>query len=105
MPLADDIHLSHAADEDLRAIGGITERMLFGELAGLPTLTEEQCPPLTWQPGPEVLRRIDIGDYCVTFTIRSEPDGSRTAVVERVVLRADLEGWIAEQIEKAEAEQ
>jgi hypothetical protein len=105
MPLADHIHLSPAADEDLRAIGGATERLLFGELAGLPTLSEEDCPPLTWQPGTEILRRIDIGDYCVTFTIRSESDGSRTTVVERVVLRADLEAWIAAQIEQAEAGQ
>lgn len=102
MPIADDIELSVAADADLRSIGGMTEQFLFGELYRLPTLSEDECRPLIWQPEGESLRRVEIGDYSVTVTIENAPAGRRVAVVERVVLTADLDRWLDEQVKRAE---
>lgn len=103
MSIADDIKLSAEADADLRAIGGLAEETLFNEIAAIPSLSEAQCRPLRWQPRRETLRRTDVGDYCVTVTIRTEADGTRIAMAERVVLQAELERWIAAEIERAEA--
>lgn len=102
MPIADRIELSEVADEDLRSVGGLAEQLLFGELDHLPALSEDQCRPLTWQPEGESLRRVEIGDYSVLVTIEAAANGQRIAVIERVVLRADLDRWLRERVERAE---
>jgi hypothetical protein len=101
--LGDEVKLSRAADEDLTAIGRPTENFLFGELSRLPYLFEEDCRDLFWQRSEKLMRRIEIGDYSATFSITTREDGWRIIRVERVALRADLDRWLSDRVEEAEA--
>lgn len=94
MPGAEGIKISLEADQDLKAIGGDTEKMLIGEIFLLPDVPESACPELPWQEGGLRRRRWEIGVYSVVFHEEGGPSGPRT-VIERIVNRERLDEYVA----------
>lgn len=112
MSLADDIEIvecagdeEECADEDLRAIGGATERWLFGELFRLPGMSEDECPTLPWQSNEPPRRRVRLGAYVAVFYLRVTAGGEIIAVVERVVRRSDLYDWLDREALRVQEEE
>jgi len=94
----DDIRLTSDSDRDLAAIGGSTERDLFGKLLALPAAhLRRETRELEWQEaGRPVRYSWRIGAFTVVFHVHTAADGRRIHVIEGVVLTRRLRDW-AEQ--------
>lgn len=105
MAVAEDITLSRAAKGDLASLGERAAGWLFGELQGLPEMSEEECPEL---PGPQTeppRRRARIGRYVAVFFVRPNHEGTEIAVIEYIRHRDAFDPWLANLQREAEAEE
>lgn len=92
-----DIELTRAADQDLRDVGGATERNLFGELLRLGDAERRgETRLLEWKDADAAVRRSwRIGNFAVVYRVRLDEVGRRIAVIEAVVLKRQLTDWLA----------
>jgi hypothetical protein len=93
-----EVRISQQADNDLRQIGGSTERWLIGELFRLPEVPYSEISILSIAESRRRPRRSwRVGAYAVVFF-----EAPQQLVVERVVLAEDLHAWLRVAIEAAE---
>jgi len=92
------LRLTRDADEDLRRIGGPTEKWLIGELFRLPRIAPSEFEAISPKGAKPEKLRWRIGAFVVIFHERPR---TGTAVVERVIRRSDLHDWLAREAQRA----
>jgi hypothetical protein len=100
----EDIELTEEADDDLRRIGGRTEKLLIGELLGLPRVPRSRFERLPLNESGKPTRfRWRIGEFVVVFHERQRREAIvlNVAVVERVIRRRQLQEWLERESDRA----